>query len=103
MATSKSEKFQKDDVKLAKFAKALAHPARIAILRHLASIEKCCFSEISGKVPLADSTVSQHLTELKSAGLIKDSFNPPRIYYSIDIENWKMARKYFKDLIRKRQ
>lgn len=98
MAPSKTEKFTKDDIKLARFAKAMAHPARIAILRHLASLDECCFNDISKEIPLADSTVSQHMTELKSAGLIQGSFEPPRIKYCINIENWKLARKYFKEL-----
>ena len=98
MAPAKKEQFTNEDIRLARFAKALAHPARIAILRHLASLDTCCFNEISKEIPLADSTVSQHLTELKSAGLIQGSFDTPRIKYCIDMENWKLARKYFKEL-----
>jgi ArsR family transcriptional regulator len=98
MAPSKSNQFPKEDIKLAKFAKAMAHPARIAILRHLASLDTCCFNEISREIPLADSTVSQHMSELKSAGLIQGSFEPPRIKYCINQENWKLARKLLKEL-----
>ena len=98
MAPSKTERFTKEDIKLARFAKAMAHPARIAILRHLASLETCCFNEVSREIPLADSTVSQHMTELKGAGLIQGSFEPPRIKYCINQENWKLARKLFKEL-----
>ena len=90
--------YTEKDVKLARFAKALGHPARIAILRHLASLETCCFNEISKELPLADSTVSQHLTELKKAGLIQGSIEPPRVKYCINYKNWKRARKYFKEL-----
>jgi ArsR family transcriptional regulator len=97
MASPKKEQFTKEEIKLASFAKALAHPARIAILRHLASLETCCFNEISKELPLADSTVSQHLAELKKAGLIQGSFEPPRVKYCINYENWKLARKYFKE------
>ena len=89
-----------EDIKLARFAKALGHPARIAILRHLASLETCCFNEISKELPLANSTVSQHLTELKKAGLIQGSIEPPRVQYCINYENWKIARKYFKEFTR---
>ena len=96
MVQSKKEKFDKDDIRLARFAKALAHPARIAILRHLASIKECCFSEISKELPLADSTVSQHLAELKNAGLILGNFEPPKIKYYINVEVWKQARKMLK-------
>lgn len=91
------KKYPPEDVKIARFAKALGHPARIAILRHLASLETCCFNEISKEIPLADSTVSQHLSELKNAGLIQGSFDPPRVQYCINYENWKIARKYLKE------
>lgn len=93
MAAPKKEYFTKEDIKVARFAKALSHPARIAIMRHLASIETCCFSEISNELPLADSTVSQHMAELKNAGLINGRFEPPRVQYCIDYDNWKAARK----------
>lgn len=97
MAQSFKGKYSKEDIMLAGFAKALAHPARIAILRHLANMETCFFNEVSKEIPLADSTVSQHMTELKRAGLIQDSFDPPRIRYYINVKNWKLARKYFKE------
>jgi len=103
MAPSKADKFEKSDIKLAKIAKALSHPARIAILRHLSSVDSCSFSDISKNIPLADSTVSQHMTELKSAGLVRAHSDPPRINYCIDAGNWKLARKLFKDLIIKKQ
>ncbi|MCX5719100.1 MAG: metalloregulator ArsR/SmtB family transcription factor [Nitrospirae bacterium] len=96
MAKSKKEKFDKDDIRLARIAKALAHPARIAIMRHLALMNECCFNEISKELPLADSTVSQHMSELKSAGLVLGSFEPPKIKYCINAEGWKQARKLLK-------
>lgn len=89
--------YPSEDIKIARFAKAFGHPARIAILRHLASLQTCCFNEISKALPLADSTVSQHLSELKNAGLIQGSFDPPRVQYCINYENWKIARKYLKE------
>ena len=97
MAPPKKDQFSKEDIKLARFAKALSHPARIAILRHLASLETCCFNEISKELPLADSTVSQHMTELKNAGLIQGSFDPPKVQYCINYDNWKAARKSFRE------
>ena len=103
MASSKKDKFAREDIMLAKFAKALSHPARIVILRHLASMETCCFNEISKEIPLADSTVSQHMYELKSAGLIQGSYEPPRIQYCINSENWKLARKHFKEFLKIKQ
>jgi DNA-binding transcriptional ArsR family regulator len=96
MAQSKKEKFNKDDIRLARIAKALAHPARIAIIRYLALKDECFFNEISKELPLADSTVSQHMSELKSAGLIQGSFEPPKIKYCISTEGWKQARKLLK-------
>jgi ArsR family transcriptional regulator, arsenate/arsenite/antimonite-responsive transcriptional repressor len=98
MAPSKKENYSKDVIRLAQFAKALSHPARISILKHLASMETCCFNEISKEVPLADSTVSQHLAELKKAGLIQGRIEPPKVKYCINYENWKLARKQFKEL-----
>jgi DNA-binding transcriptional ArsR family regulator len=89
--------YSEEDRKIARFARALGHPARIAILRYIASLNTCCFNEISKEMPLADSTVSQHLSELKSAGLIQGSFEPPKVMYSINNKNWKLLRKYFKE------
>ena len=85
-----------EDIKIARFAKALGHPVRIAILRHLASLETCRFTEISNEFHLANSTVSQHLAELKKAGLIQGSIEPPKYQYCINFENWKLFRKHFK-------
>jgi ArsR family transcriptional regulator, arsenate/arsenite/antimonite-responsive transcriptional repressor len=100
MAASKKETFTKDDIRIARFAKALSHPARISILRNLANAGESCFNEISGALPLADSTVSQHLSELKEAGLLKSTYDPPRVIYSIDYVNWKTARRSLKELAR---
>jgi len=84
-------------LKLARFAKALGHPARIAILRHLSSLKSCCFTEIADDLPLAYSTVSEHLTELKNAGLIQGSIEPPRVQYCINYENWELVKKYLNE------
>lgn len=89
--------YNPDIIKIARFAKALGHPARIAILKHLASLDNCCFNEISKEIPLADSTVSQHLTELKKAGLIQGSIEPPNVKYCINYENWEQLRKFLRD------
>jgi DNA-binding transcriptional ArsR family regulator len=77
--------------KLAEFAKALAHPARIAILKVLAEKNECICGEIVDVLPLAQSTVSQHLKELKNAGLITGSVDGPRSCYCI---NWKAFEKF---------
>jgi len=100
MAHAKKEQFRSEDIRLAGFGKALAHPARVAILKKLALQDNCYFSEISEEIPLADSTVSQHLSELKKAGLIEWKYEPPRIKYFLNIANWKLARKYFKEFMK---
>lgn len=82
---------------LAQFAKALAHPTRIAILEYLDQ-QSCCFTgDLVEIFPLAQSTISQHLKELKNAGLIKGELNPPKIKYCIDHENWQKAKELFTD------
>jgi len=96
MGTTKSEEFSVRDNRIADFAKALAHPARIAILRVLAEREKCVCGDLVEEIPLSQSTVSQHLKELKSAGLIKGEIEGPKICYCIDAENWKKMNKTFK-------
>ena len=97
MAPAKTEDYTEDDIRLARFAKALGHPARISIMRYLASLNTCCFNEISKELPIADSTVSQHMSELKEAGLIQGSFEPPRVKYCINIDNWKRAKECFNE------
>lgn len=89
--------YPSEDIKIARFAKALGHPARIAILRQLASLDTCRFTDISNELKLANSTVYQHLAELKSAGLIQGCIDPPKLQYCINYENWKILRKQFMD------
>ncbi|MBL4747152.1 MAG: winged helix-turn-helix transcriptional regulator [Flavobacteriaceae bacterium] len=80
---------------LAKYAKALGHPARIKILNYLAS-QSCCYTgELVDVLQLAQSTISQHLKELKSAGLIQGQVEPPKIRYCIHASNWKKAQELF--------
>jgi ArsR family transcriptional regulator len=78
MAINRKEEFDYIDQELAEFAKAIAHPARIAILKFLASKETCICGEIVDELPLAQSTVSQHLKELKKAGLIQGTISGPK-------------------------
>ena len=91
-------KYSEDEMKIARFAKALGHPARIVILKTLAK-KKCCFcGNIVDELPLSQSTVSQHLKELKEAGLIHGNIEAPKIRYCINPVNWKTAQKLFKEL-----
>jgi len=84
-----------DQIKLARFAKAMGHPARIKILEIL-SHRGCCYSgNIADEFPIALSTLSQHLKELKASGLIQGEINPPFIKYCINKENWKQAKQLF--------
>ncbi len=87
----KKEEFTQKEQDLANFAKAMAHPARIAILKVLAQRNECVCGEIVAQLPLAQSTVSQHLKELKNAGLITGTIDGPRSCYCI---NWKAFEKY---------
>lgn len=86
---------QNDEV-IAAYCKALGHPARIAIIKLLISRETCFCGDIVQELPIAQSTVSQHLKELKNAGLIQGNINPPKVKYCINNENWQTARKALK-------
>jgi len=86
---------------LARYAKALGHPIRVYILDFL-SKEKCCFSgDLSQELPIAKSTLSQHLKELKDAGLIQGEIMAPKIKYCINIDQWKQAKQLFEKLFNK--
>jgi len=74
------------DVELARLAKALGHPARVAIVRMLAEGGECVCGAIVSRLPLAQATVSQHLKVLKQSGLIQGEIDPPRVCYCIDPE-----------------
>lgn len=95
MAYLKNHAYDIDTEELARFAKAMGHPARISILRFLASMDSCFFGDICQELPIAKATVSQHLTELKNAGLIRGEIEPPRVRYCIDRENWEKANRTF--------
>jgi DNA-binding transcriptional ArsR family regulator len=89
MTTSKKDVFTREDQELANLAKALAHPARIAILRELARRQTCICGEIVEVLPLAQSTVSQHLKELKEAGLISGTVEGVKSCYCINQEAFR--------------
>jgi len=91
MAFNKKEEFSVKEQSLAAFAKAISHPARIAILNVLARNNECICGQIVEILPLAQSTVSQHLKELKNAGLIDGAIDGPRSCYCI---NWKAFEKF---------
>jgi len=93
------KKFTEQEEQLARFAKAMGHPNRIAILKFLASQDCCFFGEIHKVLPIAKSTVSKHLSELKNAGLIQGEIFPPKVKYCINSENWKLAKGLFNELM----
>jgi len=84
----------------ARFAKAMSHPVRMYILE-LLSNQTCCYSgDLSEVLPIAKSTLSQHLKELKNAGLIQGEIEQPKIKYCLNRENWEIAQKLFKKILR---
>ena len=90
--TKKSEYFTKEQEQSARFAKALGHPVRIAILQLLSSRACCYHGDMAEELPIAKSTLSQHLNELKEAGLIQGTITHPTTKYCIHKENWSKAR-----------
>ncbi len=99
MAYSKRNEFSEEEVQLAAIAKALAHPARIAILKLLSNGE-CVCGEIVDELPLSQSTVSQHLAELKKAGLIKGEIDGPRVCYCLETKTCKKALQFFQSMFK---
>ena len=89
MGATKSEGFTTQQLELAKIARALAHPARIAILQYLTQVNACIGGEIVDALPLAQPTISRHLKELKEVGLIKGEIEGVRVNYCIDQKRWQ--------------
>src|SRR5687768_13744902 len=98
MGITKTEAFTEADITLATYAKALAHPARIAILRILLERSSCICGDIVEELPLSQSTVSQHLKELKEAGLIKGDIDGAKVCYCIDAKEWETAQALMNEL-----
>ncbi|MFA6676233.1 MAG: metalloregulator ArsR/SmtB family transcription factor [Bacteroidales bacterium] len=97
------KKYTEEQERIAKIAKALGHPARIAILEFLSNQDSCFFGNIYDVLPISKATVSQHLKELKNAELIKGEIEPPKVRYCINRENWELAKKRFSDFFQKTQ
>ncbi len=96
MGTTKSENFSDRQNELASLAKALGHPARIAILEYLVRVETCICGDIVNELPLAQPTVSQHLKELKTAGLIKGTIEGTAICYCVDEKALETIQHFLK-------
>ena len=101
MAFSKANKFEQEHIELAQFAKAIAHPARVQILEHLATRDTCFCGDIVKELPLSQSTVSQHLKALREAGLIQGEIESPAICYCINSKKLNEIYKKLKSLFSK--
>lgn len=92
MGATKSDEFTVRDNRIARYAKALGHPARVAIVRLLVQRQSCVCGDIVDELPISQSTVSQHLKELKEAGLIQGEIDGPRVCYCINPKEWEAAK-----------
>jgi len=90
----KTKPYTAEQERLARYGKALSHPVRVFVMDFLANnLDKCCYSgDMAEELPIARSTLSEHLKELKKAGLIQGEINPPYIKYCINRDNWDEAR-----------
>ena len=93
MGVTKTEIFTNQQNEIALLAKVLGHPARVAILEYLFTIDSCICGDLVNQIGLAQPTISQHLRELKHAGLIKGTIEATRVCYCIDKENWTVMKK----------
>ena len=95
-----NEEITAEQKKIARYAKAMGHPVRMYVLELLSS-QSCCYSgDLSEVLPIAKSTLSQHLKELKDAELIQGEIEAPRIKYCINKDNWQEAQKLFRDFLK---
>lgn len=99
MGATKTDHFTNKQNQIAKIAKALGHPARVAIIEYLMKAGTCICGDIVNELPLAQPTVSQHLKELKNAGLIKGNIEGNAICYCIDEKNLNVLKDYFSKII----
>jgi len=95
MGLTKTEIFSDKQNKLASMMKALAHPARIAIIQHLIKAQACICGDLVEELGLAQATISQHLKELKNAGLIQGTIEGTSVCYCIDAKGWKQYKAAF--------
>jgi len=99
MGVTKSEAFTTKQNELANVLKALAHPARVAIVQHLLKVNSCIGGDIVNELPLAQPTVSRHLRELKEAGIIKGTIEGTKVNYCIDGNRWKEIKAILSTLL----
>lgn len=101
MGATKTEHFTNKQNEIAMLAKALGHPARVAIIEFLLTVDSCICGDIVNELPLAQPTISQHLKELKTAGIIKGSIEGNAICYCIDEKVWQKFQSYFENITQK--
>ncbi|WP_027385185.1 ArsR/SmtB family transcription factor [Chryseobacterium gregarium] len=99
MGTTKTDRFTDEQNEIAILAKALGHPARVAIIEYLLKVDACICGDIVNELPLAQATVSQHLKELKNAGLIKGNIEGTSICYCINEHTFGILKDYFSKII----
>lgn len=99
MGATKTDHFSDQQNKIAIIAKALGHPARVAIIEYLLKVNTCITGDIVNELPLAQPTISQHLKELKSAGLIQGSIEGNSVCYCIDEKTFGILKDYFSTVI----
>ena len=96
--------FTQEVLEIARISKALSHPVRVYILQKLSKMNSCCYSgDLVEEIPVGRSTLSQHLKELKYAGLIQGEINPPFIKYCINSKNWEVAKDMFVNFLNNNQ
>jgi ArsR family transcriptional regulator, arsenate/arsenite/antimonite-responsive transcriptional repressor len=98
MGASKSDSFTKEQNDLSSLFKALSHPARVAIIEYLLKVDTCICGDIVNELPLAQPTVSQHLKELKNAGIIKGNVEGTAICYCINTDALQKFESYFSNI-----
>jgi DNA-binding transcriptional ArsR family regulator len=98
MGAGKHDEFSVKHNRISKYAKALSHPARVAILHFLIKKNACMCGDIVEELPLSQSTVSQHLKELKEAGLIKGDIDGAKVCYCINEKEWQQAQQSLNQL-----
>ena len=98
MGATKTTDYTQQEMSIAKYAKALSHPARVAIVNLLLKKQACVCGDIVDELPLSQSTVSQHLKELKEVGLIKGDIEGASVCYCIDEQAWNTAKKQLNQL-----
>ena len=101
MGITKTEHFTEEQNAISSLLKALAHPARIAIVEYILSVDSCICNDIVEELPLSQSTVSQHLRELKNAGIIQGTIEGNAICYCINPETFKKMEHFIAQIFHK--